>query len=117
MDITAFAPFPLVFHLTFCIFATVFLCWQLYRRRRLYYVFFILGIDLSILTQAIRNYKGIAILGIFEFVLFALTVIFMIKKPSDEKEMSNQQKQTKKLIEKSEDIMSDDFSDDFDDEI
>lgn len=111
MDLTAFAPFPLAVHVTFCIIATIFLIYQLFRRKRLYYVFFVIGVDLSLLTQAIKKYNGIAILGIIELILFILTVTFMIIKPKNEREALKAEKENQRIIKQSEDELDDEDED------
>ena len=46
-----YAPFPFPLHLGFCIFATLFLIIQFFRKKHLYYILLILGIDLTFATQ------------------------------------------------------------------
>ena len=111
-----YAPFPLPLHLGFCIFATLFLILQLYRKKNVYYILLMLGIDLTLATQYTQNEKIIFTLGIVELVLLIWIITSMIivsnKKKKKEKAEDKSLHEHDELFEEADDIIKRAFSDD-----
>lgn len=115
-----YAPFPFPLHLGFCIFSTLFLIIQFYRKKHLYYILLILGIDLTFVTQfneITDNDKLILAIGIAEFVLLLAIIILMAiasrkNKKYDDKPEIEFTKEHHELINEADDIIKRAFSDD-----
>ena len=111
-----YAPFPLPLHLGFCIFATLFLILQFYRKRNMYYILLLLGIDLTLTTQYTQNQKIIYTLGIVELVLLIWIITSMIivskKKKNKDKADDKSLHEHDELFEEADDIIKRGFSDD-----
>lgn len=111
-----YAPFPFSMHLVFCIFATLFLILQLYRKKYLYYILLMLGIDLTLTTQYTQNEKIIYTLGIVELVLLIWIIASMIivskKKKKKEEAYDESLHEHDELFNEADDIIKRAFSDD-----
>lgn len=111
-----YAPFPFPLHLGFCIFATLFLILQLYRKKNIYYILLMLGIDLTLTTQYTQNEKIVLILGIVELILLIWIIISMIivsnKKKKNNKAEDKALHEHDELFNEADDIIKRAFSDD-----
>lgn len=111
-----YTPFPFSLHLAFCVFATLFLILQFYRKKYIHYILLIIGIDLTFATQYTKNDKIIFTLGLIELVLvisiFVMMFITSRKAKKAQKRSDDSNHEHNKEIDEAEDIFKNAFSDD-----
>ena len=71
----AHAPLPLTAHIIFCVIATFVYIIQYTRKSLNYYLYLLIAVDLTILTQFFEQDYFIIILGVAEIILLAMAFV------------------------------------------
>ncbi len=85
-----YTPLPLYVHLTFCIIATVLYLVQFYRKKTFHYVFLMIAVDLTFLTQYITSSAFITTLGVLEVGLLIAAGVTSFKYSKEQKRLNAQ---------------------------
>lgn len=119
------APLPLPAHLIFCALATLLYTVQFQRKRLKHYIYLLVAIDLTLLTQFYDQSYVVIAIGIAEILLLVLTFVSMhrnkkeLKRLELEKENQELEKKgeedAKALTVKINKVKSDDIEDDSED--
>ena len=91
------APLPLPMHIVFCLLATLLYIVQFARKNYNYYLYLILAVDLTILTQFFEQDYVILVLGIAEIILLVMAFVSSRKIKKAQKQDEERQKREQEM--------------------